>query len=225
MRWSAAVHPLQKHSLQHSTQTIFARSVLAQESAETPLFCGVRMRNGPSRPSPAGASIACPSRPLGTKYERKGRNLGGNARTAGLRRPTASPLARFRFRAKQRGLPPVTDAASPRSAQRQRHLRTSRAAQRSRSVPKQPAPPIIPPSRYLFDAPCHSTNIYNNVSSPLSLKTLSPISHAQRGRNQGRSSRRVVSTIAGAFLPVCSEKNRAEIQKQESTVKQIASLM
>ena len=38
--------------------------------------------NVPFRASPAGASIAYPSRPLGTKHEREGRDPGGNARTS-----------------------------------------------------------------------------------------------------------------------------------------------
>ena len=52
----------------HSIQAIFARSVLAQESAETPSHVGSAktLGNGPSRASPAGASIAYPGRPLVT---------------------------------------------------------------------------------------------------------------------------------------------------------------
>ena len=46
------------------------------------------------------------------KHERKGRDPGGHARTAGLGRSTASPLAKFRFTPQQRGRPVVTDAAS-----------------------------------------------------------------------------------------------------------------
>ena len=102
------------HLSRHSTQTISARCVLAQDSAATPLPCRVRQNrgNGPSRAYLAGASIAYPGRPLLTKHERKGRDPRGNARTAELGRSTASPLAGVRFRPQQRGLPAVTNAAS-----------------------------------------------------------------------------------------------------------------
>ena len=59
-----------------------------------------------------GWSIAHSDCSLGTKHKRKGRDPRGNARTAGLGRPTASPLARFRFRLHERGIPAVTNAAS-----------------------------------------------------------------------------------------------------------------
>ena len=68
--------------------------------------------SGPSRVSPASASSVCPSRPLFSKHERKGRDHGGNARIARLGRSTAGPVGGIRFRISQRGLPVITDAAS-----------------------------------------------------------------------------------------------------------------
>ena len=109
MRWSVAVICLRRNI--HLSQPAAFRLRNKQkrlsyvESAKT-------LGNGPSRASPAGASIACPSRPLGTKHERERRDQRGNAGTAGLGRPTASLLAGFRFRPQQRGLPAATDAAS-----------------------------------------------------------------------------------------------------------------
>ena len=59
-----------------------------------------------------GWSIACSGRPLDTQHETNERDPEGNARTAGLGRPTASPLAKLRLRPQQRFLPAVTNAAS-----------------------------------------------------------------------------------------------------------------
>ena len=116
LRWSVAViYPLQKHSLsQHSTQTTSGPQRFWLRNLQKHLsYVGSAktLGNGPPRASLAGACIAHPSRPLGTEDSRERRDLRGNAGTAGLGRPTASPLAWFRFRLQQRGLPAVADAA------------------------------------------------------------------------------------------------------------------
>ena len=104
---------------------------------------------------------------------------------------------------------------------------TQRVARRSKAAPtalaqpiqvKSPPPhvmrlekkkkvtPFIPASPHLRYTPGHKRNVKIGVSSPLSLKTLSPDSHAQHGMDQGRSSRRMASAGADALSPLCFEK-------------------
>ena len=98
------------HFSQHSTHAIFARSVLAQESAATALSCRDCQNRGwtHTRASSTSASIACPGCLVVTERDRKGHDPRSHGRTARPGRFTTYSLAgtiRRRF-------PVITDSAN-----------------------------------------------------------------------------------------------------------------
>ena len=202
MRWSVTVIcSLQKHSPYLAQHPGHLRPQRFGSGISRNLSDPKTLGNGPSRLSPAGASIAYPGCPLVTNHERKRTRSWRLCKNYWMGRSTASPLAGVRFRLQQRGLTVITNAASRAalkgSADCPSKVATARIEQYSNV---RSALPILPPSRHLVGAPCHSTNISDDLSSPLSLETLCPDPHAQHGGGEGHSNRRMV--ISGAFSPV-----------------------
>ena len=74
--------------------------------------------------------------------------------------------------------------------------------------------PIFPP-RCPRGAPCHNTNIHSDVSSPLSLHSLSD-PHAQHGGGQRQSNRRMVITCI--FTVTVTDMLRNSVQRSRGRV-------
>ena len=150
------------------------------------------LMSGPPRPWEMDLH-AHPGRPLGTKHERKGRDVRGNARTARWRRSNASPLAGVGCRQKQRGLPVCTDAASRTalegSADCPSGVATTRIEQCSGVRVSRNNQPF--PAFHLAVIPLvHPATGHILMTCPaLSLKTLCPDPYAQHGGGQRQSNR------------------------------------
>ena len=147
------------HLSGHNIQAIFARSVLAQESAETSFSCRVRQKPGKRTSSPAGGALLI-------QFALWAPNM--NEKDAVLEAGKTHRQPKIQA-SRTRGA-----SCHQRSQSGPSEVATARIEQYTwrKSVSNQTGSPINLLSLRLFDAPSHSSHNYSDVSSSISLKTL-----------------------------------------------------